>query len=138
MAQSKKIARTIKIKSGESIDSALSKVGLQRADPMAMPDWMREAIYHTKPTHTMILLGQQRMLGDPHTGYDLKIICDSTGGIVTIPADLNGKANPRYPRCRFCGFDFTGGKVIDAEQEVDTDTIDAWPAYPNVVNEFMA
>ncbi len=95
---------------------------------------MNQDIYHTAKTHTVMVLGQERRLdaggGIPDaTGYQIKVICDSTGAVVMLQSDLRGNPVPPYPRCRFCGFTFDKN-VIDVEAEllVDTDTIDAWPA----------
>ncbi len=104
---------------------------MNRADLLRL---MTQALYHTPKTHTVMVLGQERLLtAGGHipgaTGYQIKVICESTGAVVTLQSDLRGNPVPPYPRCRFCGFNFDKNAIdVEAELLVDTDTIDAWPA----------
>lgn len=115
------------------LNEAMRKRGLERIDPGKLPDWMTQAIYHTAKTHTSI------MVGNGQEGYTLKIICDSTGGIVQLPCSDTAKPKEGYPRCQYCGHIFGGAsKVIEAEVMFDTDLTDAWPALPTLVDEYGA
>jgi hypothetical protein len=83
---------------------------------------------HTARTHTEILLGND------HDGHVMKIICDSTGGIVELPWNvMAARESQPYLVCQFCGapnrrWAREHRAALYEVTPVDTDTVNAWPA----------